>query len=102
MTKDAGYIGARSVDQGYNTKATDKYALMIQEVNSSTTAAQWESWTQTAMKNHVWLILMFHQIDHQLDQYGATPEDLQTYINYLATNGIPTVTMQRGIGMMNP
>lgn len=102
MAKDAGYIGARSVDQGYNTQATNKYALMIQEVNSATTAAQWESWTQTAMKNHTWLILMFHQIDHQLDEYGATPENLRSYIDYIVTNGIPTVTMQQGIGMMNP
>lgn len=93
MTKDAGYIGARSVDQGYNTQASNKYALMVQEINSSTTAAQWESWTQTAMKNHTWLILMFHQIDHQLDEYGATPENLRSYIDYIETKGIPTVTI---------
>ena len=75
---------------------------MIQEVNASTTAEQWESWTQTAMKNHTWLILMFHQIDHQFDQYGATPEEFQTYINYIKEKGIPVVTLQQGIGMMNP
>lgn len=95
ITQNAGYIGARSVDQGYNTQATNKYSLMIQEVNSATTAAQWESWTQTALKNHTWLILMFHQIDHQIDQYGATPEELQKYVNYINANGIPTVTMQQ-------
>ncbi len=95
MTKDAGYIGARSVDQGYNTRVTNKYTLQIQEINSATTPEQWESWTRTAMQNHTWLILMFHQIDHQIDQYGATAEDLQSYVNYLTTNGIPTVTVAR-------
>lgn len=102
ITKDAGFVGARSVDQGYNTKATDRYALKIQEVNSTTNAAQWEAWTQLALKNHTWLIMMFHQIDHQVDQFGATPEELQKYANYLSTNNIPTVTMQDGLKMMNP
>jgi len=75
---------------------------MIQEVNVSTTAAQWESWTQTALKNHTWLILMFHQVDHQLDEYGTTTEHLQSYIDYLVKNGIPTVTMEEGLRMMHP
>lgn len=101
ITKDAGYAGSRSVEEGYNTKATNKHALMIQQVNSDTTVAQWESWTQTAMKNRTWLILMFHQIDKQNQRYGATPENLQSYINYLVTHGIPVVTMDQGIKMMN-
>ena len=54
------------------------------------------------MANHTWLILMYHQIDHQFDEFGATPEDLQTFLNYLGSNGIPTVTMRQGLGMMNP
>jgi hypothetical protein len=85
-----------------NNKATDKYKLMIQEVNASTTAATWQQWTETAMTNHTWLILMYHQIDHQNDQYGATPEDFQTYVNYLVANGIPVVTMKQGLAQMNP
>lgn len=67
--KDAGFLGARSVDQGYNTKATNKYGLMIQEVSSGTTAATWKSWADKAMSDHTWLILMFHQIDHQKDEF---------------------------------
>ncbi|EKE28394.1 MAG: fibronectin type III protein, partial [uncultured bacterium (gcode 4)] len=100
-TKDAGYIGARSVDEGYNNAITDKYSLKIQQVNNTTTPEQWESWTQTAMANHTWLILMFHQIDNQNDLYGAKPEDLQTYVDYLKQNWIPVVTMKEWLSLMN-
>lgn len=93
MVKNSGYIGARSTLVGYNTKATDKYQLQIQEVTNLTTAEQWESWVQTAMNNHTWLILMYHQIDHQNDEFGAKPEELQTFVNYLKNNSIPVVTL---------
>ncbi|EKE30210.1 MAG: fibronectin type III protein [uncultured bacterium (gcode 4)] len=101
-TKDAWYIGARSVDEWYNNMLTDKYALKIQQVNNTTTPEQWESWTQTAIANHTWLILMFHQVDQQNDQYGARPEDLQTYVDYLKSNWIPTVTLKQWLEMMVP
>ena len=101
IAKDAGYIGARSVNEGYNTKVSDKYGLQIQQVNSLTTPQQWELWTQSAMENKKWLILMFHQIDYQNDEYWAKTEDLKSYVDYLVTNNIPVVTLKQGIELMS-
>lgn len=100
--KNVGYLGARSVNQGYNTQASNKYALYIQSVGSGTTVPQMESWIQAAMTNHTWVIFMFHQIDHSGDDYSTTPENLQALSAYIKANSIPTVTMREGLQLMNP
>jgi hypothetical protein len=90
---DAGYSGARSVDFGFNDKSTDRYALKTMEINSSTTLEQLESWTRSAMDNRTWLILMFHQVDNSGNRYGTSPAQIQSYVDFLVDNGIPTVTL---------
>lgn len=96
----AGFSGARTTDVGYNAKTGEKLRLMVQNVEKTTTPQQWEAWVQEAMANHAWLILTFHQIDHQDGEYGATPEDLQVFLSYLKANGVPTATVAQGLGMM--
>lgn len=93
--KAAGYMGARTTDVGYNAKTGDKMRLMVQNVEHATSPQQWEAWVQEAMANHAWLILTFHQVDHQGNEYGATPEDLRTFLNYLKVNGVPTATVSQ-------
>lgn len=100
--KNAGYIGARSVERGYNIKTTDRYALKIQQVGVNDTPAQIESYIDTAVADRAWLILMYHQIGYGGEEYGATPETLQANANYLAAHNVPVVTMAEGLGMMNP
>ena len=63
---NAGYSSARSVDLGYNTKRSDKYALKVQIVDASTTLPMVKSWIDTAYLNKTWLISVFHQISYPL------------------------------------
>jgi glucose/arabinose dehydrogenase/peptidoglycan/xylan/chitin deacetylase (PgdA/CDA1 family) len=101
--QSAGYSGARSVDRGYNTKSTDRYALKIQQIDRTTTMADVEAWVAQAQADNTWLILMFHQIDavpeHDL---GATPEFLAQIIAHAQAVGIENVTMGEGLARMNP
>ncbi len=59
---DAGFLGARTVDEGYNYADSDKYTLKIQHVTNTTSASTIKGWIDTARSEKSWLILMFHEI----------------------------------------
>ncbi|HWB33956.1 MAG TPA: polysaccharide deacetylase family protein [Candidatus Paceibacterota bacterium] len=88
QVKSAGFLAARTIDVGYNTKATDPYALVVQNLDTTTSVATVEGWIHTALANHVWLILVFHQIEanpaNDNDSYAETPAVLQGIVQYLA------------------
>lgn len=98
---DAGYIGARTVHSGYNTKNTDKYALRDQHVEINTTFEQIKGYIDSAMAHNTWLILELHEINYSGEQYSTTPEVLQQVVDYLVANSIPVVTTAEGIALMN-
>lgn len=98
--KDAGFAGARTVDDGYNTKLTDKFLLMDQNVETTTSAAQMIEWINTAVANKTWVILTFHQVYSGTDQYSTTPAKLQQVVDYLEENDIPVITTSQGLQLM--
>ncbi len=100
LVQNAGFVGARSVDDGYNTPLSNKYALQVQNVLNTTTAAQMEQWINLAVQNHTWLILVIHHVDATNDEYGTTPDTLQTVVNYLKQQNTPVITMKQGLQMM--
>ncbi|NTV44201.1 MAG: polysaccharide deacetylase family protein [Candidatus Yonathbacteria bacterium] len=103
LAKDNGYIGARSVEDGYNYKDTDKFALKIKEVTRTTTLAEFQTWINEAVANKTWLVLMFHEVDAaSSDPLAITSGTLQGVVNYLAANQIDVVTMRQGLLQMLP
>lgn len=99
--KDGGYIGARSVDEGYNLKNTDKYKLLIQQANNTTTLANFQGWVDKARADKTWLIVMYHQVENgSTDSLAITPDLMQQMANYLVSSGTSVVTMAQGINMM--
>jgi len=58
----AGFLGARTVDDGYNFTNADKYALKIKHVTNTTTLVDVQNWIETAHTQKSWLILMFHEV----------------------------------------
>ncbi len=62
-----------------------------------------QNWTQQAIQDKTWLILMFHQIDDDLTAtLGVTPEFLTDIVNYVNTTTIDVVTVREGVSQMNP
>jgi peptidoglycan/xylan/chitin deacetylase (PgdA/CDA1 family) len=100
--KSTGFIGARSVDRGYNTKSTDKFKLKIQQVDVNTTAAQVKAWVDNAVSTNTWLILMFHQVDSGGGNLSTSPATFQEMIDYLKAQNTSVVTMSQGVAQMNP
>ncbi len=108
-----GLLGARSVDEGYNLLTTDKFALKQQHiVNASMPAGagfsvdKVKGWIDYAVQNHVWLILMFHDVRPTLaacvDRDTAAPDidctdtaTLQGIVDYLSdTTKVPAGTVK--------
>ena len=85
----AGFTSSRTVDVGFNTKTTDKFALKSQSIMTSTTFAEAKSWIDAAIANKLWLIMTVHGIDSvpnlnaRGDPYGTTPQILQQIVTYL-------------------
>jgi peptidoglycan/xylan/chitin deacetylase (PgdA/CDA1 family) len=113
LVQSAGYIGARSVDQGYNLVSTDKYALKQQHITNTTTFAEAKSWIDTATSTKTWLIFMFHDVrqpsDLCVDRENKDVADqdctnttlLQQIVDYLKVAPAGTVvTVREGIGQM--
>ena len=61
ISQNAGLLSGRSVAEGYNTKDSDKFGLLVQNVLVGTTVNQVKSWIDTAVMDNTWLILVFHQ-----------------------------------------
>jgi peptidoglycan/xylan/chitin deacetylase (PgdA/CDA1 family) len=68
IVRDAGFVSARTVDRGFNTKSTDLYTLKIQLVDRNQTEKpggleEVKGWIDSAIQNKTWLILTFHQVE---------------------------------------
>ena len=102
ITQTAGFTVARSVDRGFNDKATDHYALKIQQVGRTVTQAEMRAWVDQAVLDKTWLIIMFHQIsDNPAEVLGITQTDFQSLINYIATVNADVVTVAQGASLLN-
>ncbi|MCU0653483.1 MAG: polysaccharide deacetylase family protein [Candidatus Pacebacteria bacterium] len=100
--KSAGYAGARTSDPGYNSKVTNKYKLVMQSVENTTTLAQVKQWINQAKQNKTWLILLFHKVQTNTsgEQYSTTPAMIAQIGSYLKTQQVPVITNSQGLGMM--
>ncbi len=99
FAQDSGLTSARTVQVGYNTKSTDRYGLLTQNIESTTTLDEVKSWIDTAKANHTWLILTFHQVDTSDSDYGTTPGMLQNIVDYLNASSVPVKTVTEGIAL---
>ena len=95
--KDAGYVGARSVNEGFNDKSADPFLLMDQHVESTVTPAQIETWIDQALANKQWLILEMHDQNATGDQYSNSPATLQAVVDYLKQRNVKVVTVAQGL-----
>jgi peptidoglycan/xylan/chitin deacetylase (PgdA/CDA1 family) len=95
-----GFIGARTVNDGTNTKTTDHFALVHHEVDRDTTVAEVQGWIDTAVATKTWLILTFHLIDNSSDFYGTTPQTFQQIVNLVASSNLTPVTVADGLAKL--
>jgi peptidoglycan/xylan/chitin deacetylase (PgdA/CDA1 family) len=92
LVASQGFTAARTVNDGYNTATTDRFALMHHEVDLTTTVADVQGWINTATQTGTWLILTFHQVDTSGDFYSTTPSTFQQIVNLVKASSLTPVT----------
>jgi peptidoglycan/xylan/chitin deacetylase (PgdA/CDA1 family) len=91
IVKTNGMIAARGVATGYNTKLTDHFALLDQNIMSNTDPVTIHGWIDYAIANKVWLIITYHQVETSASTLaqngevdGTTSAVFQDTVNYLS------------------
>jgi peptidoglycan/xylan/chitin deacetylase (PgdA/CDA1 family) len=91
----AGYIAARTIDNGMNDPQSNPHLLLAREVTDTISVAEVEQWINEANARNEWLILVFHQLNPTLlprDPYSWPTSDFQTIVDYLVRNHITVMT----------
>lgn len=103
----AGFSGARSTQDGFNDKSTNRFSLKIFELTRETTLADLKAAVDVATTTKSWLIIMFHQVEagptcpnsNEYD-YCTTAATLGGLIEYLSTTGVSVKTVSEGLSLM--
>lgn len=84
----------RTVDEGYNSKDNfDPYRLRVQNMLSTTTLAEFQSWIDQAKKDNTWLIIVYHRVADDPEQYDTTISNFQQQMAALNASGLTVKTM---------
>jgi hypothetical protein len=101
------YSSHRGVESGYNAKSNyDIYDIKVQNMVSTTTLAQVQSWIQNAQATNTWLVLVYHQVDSKLDKtaepYNTYQSDLDAQLAYIKSTGIAVETVKQALADLKP
>lgn len=80
----------RTTDEGFNSKDNfNPYRLRVQNMQSTTTLAQFQEWVSKAQADHTWLILIYHVVGTQnLEQFDTQKPDFDAQMAWLAQSGV--------------
>ncbi len=99
------YRSFRTVNSGYNAKNNfDPYQIMVQNLHSDTTLAEFQSWVDQAKATNTWLVLVYHQInpDTASGTYNTYPADFNAQLNVIKNSGIPVRTVNQALDELIP
>lgn len=97
------FIGARSVERGFNTRNTDPYRLKDQLVEQTTTKGDMVAWATKAAQTKSWLILELHNVHTEKDpsdSEGITTAQLKTLLDTIQSTGLKVVTLNDGLSIL--
>lgn len=91
------YQAHRTTDEGFNSKDNfNPYRLRVQNMQTTTTLAQFQSWVNKAKADHTWLILVYHVVDsNDLTQFDTYKKDFDAQMQWLANSGVSIEPMNQ-------
>jgi peptidoglycan/xylan/chitin deacetylase (PgdA/CDA1 family) len=88
------YQTSRSVMAGFNSPdGFNPYLLKVQNVRADTSPTQLKAWLDTAQANHVWLILVYHQVSEGGGEYTRTPTNFENDLMAIKASGLNVKTV---------
>jgi peptidoglycan/xylan/chitin deacetylase (PgdA/CDA1 family) len=97
------YRSHRTVDEGYNSKDNfDAYRLRVQNMQSTTTIGTYQSWLDQAKATNTWLIIVYHRVATDPDQFDTTPTNFAQQMTALQNSGITVKTAEDALNEVTP
>lgn len=98
------YRSHRTVDEGYNTKDNfNLYRVRVQNMQSTTTLAEFQSWIDKAKEDKVWLVLVYHRVTPQNpDQFDTLENDFAQQVDALVNSGVTIKTYNEALNEIIP
>lgn len=97
---NAGYLGARTTDDGDTLPSTDRFALKRRNLGGAVTISDVQNWVNTATTNKEWLILTSHHVDYSPNEYSITPDLLKQIVDLVVSKRLSVVTISEGLNAM--
>jgi peptidoglycan/xylan/chitin deacetylase (PgdA/CDA1 family) len=94
------YASQRNTDVGFNAQAGfNPYNILVQNVDSSTSAATVQGWINSAKANNTWLVLVYHEVGASIGQdiYHTATDVLDAHMAAVKNSGLPMVTVRQGV-----
>lgn len=90
------YRSHRSTQVGFNSRdAFDIYNIKVQNITPNTSIEQFEKWINEADEQNSWLVLVYHQVQENGDDYSVNPKEFEKQMRALKSSGIKTATMDQ-------
>lgn len=97
------YRSHRTTDEGYNSKDNfAPYSLRVQNILSTTTAEQVAAWIAKAQANKTWLILVYHRIGDNPEEFDSTQAMFQKHVQKIVSSGIVVKTTNAALDEITP
>jgi peptidoglycan/xylan/chitin deacetylase (PgdA/CDA1 family) len=98
------YYGShRSVDVGYNYKDNfDIYDIRVQNMTNTTTLAEVQEWIETAKAGNYWLVIVYHRVATDPEQYDTTPANFNAQLALMSSEGITVLPMRDALAEILP
>lgn len=80
-----GLTSQRGVQPGYNSPTNfNPYNILVQNILSTTTPAEVQTWIDTAISSRAWLVIVYHEVGTSSDSaYSTSTANLDANLAYL-------------------
>jgi peptidoglycan/xylan/chitin deacetylase (PgdA/CDA1 family) len=96
----AGYLGARTTDEGGTLPSTNRFALKRRNLGGAVTISDVQSWVNVAVANREWLIMTSHHVDYSPNDYSITPDLFRQIVDLVVSKRLRVVTISEGLKVM--
>lgn len=97
------YQSHRSVDAGFNTRDGLIISnVRVQNVLSTTTIAEYNSWIDQAKKDNSWLVLVYHRVAGDPGEFDTSTANFGSQMESVKTSGIAVKTVSDALAELTP
>jgi len=97
------YRSHRSTDEGFNSKDNfNIYNIRVQNMTNTTTLSQYQSWLNKAKADNTWLVIIYHRVGDNPDQFETAPADFTQQMQTLNQSGLTVKTVSQALDEVLP